>query len=212
MNTQSAQAAQAMAGMGTELPTDEDLHRRLRDARDGEALALLIARHGPRMRALTWRMLGDSDAEDVVQEVFLRLWERPEAWDPRKGRLAAWLVRLAANAAIDRLRRRRRRTETELPETLPDGRSGPEEAALQNDLAARVRAAVQQLPERQRLALALSHDLGHGNAEIAAIMNISVEAVESLLARARRTLRRTLAREIDELLDRDAGSVPGGRS
>jgi len=198
--------------MRAEPTTDEELHRRLRDARDGEALALLITRHGPRLRALAWRMLGDAEAEDVVQEVFLRLWERPEAWDPRKGRLQAWLVRLAANAAIDRLRRRRRREETELPETLPDEQAGPEDAALQNDLAARVRAAVQRLPERQRLALTLSHDLGHGNAEIADIMDISVEAVESLLARARRSLRRTLVREIDELLDRGEDPAPGGRS
>ncbi len=212
MNRQAAQAAQTMVDMRTESTMDEELHRRLRDARDGEALAQLIARHGPRLRALAWRLLGDAEAEDVVQEVFLRLWERPVAWDPRKGRLAAWLARLAANAAIDRLRRRQRREETELPETLPDGRTGPEDAALQNDLAARVRAAVQRLPERQRLALTLSHDLGHGNAEIAAIMDISVEAVESLLARARRTLRRTLAREIDELLERGDDSVPGGGS
>jgi RNA polymerase sigma-70 factor (ECF subfamily) len=198
-----------MTGMPTDSREDAELHRRLCERRDGEALTGLIARHMPRLRALAWRMLGDAEAEDVVQDVFLRLWERPEAWDPAKGTLAAWLTRLAANAAIDRLRRRHRRDEVGLPPALPAEGPDPENEALRNDLAGRVRAAVQSLPERQRLALTLSHDLGHGNGEIAGIMGISVEAVESLLARARRTLRRRLAAELDELLERDGPAVPG---
>ncbi|HHN73541.1 MAG TPA: sigma-70 family RNA polymerase sigma factor [Thermopetrobacter sp.] len=183
---------------------DAALMERIARRRDGAALAMLVRRHQAMVRAVASRLVGASEAEDVAQEVFLRLWRTPPAFDPERGAFHVWLKRVTVNAAIDRLRRRTRRTTEPLDDEMADGESvDPETAAIASDRARRVRAAVAALPERQRLALTLAHDLGHGNGEIAEMLGVSVEAVESLLARARRTLRRTLAAEIAEMLERE---------
>ena len=169
--------------------------------REGEegAFAALMGRHMERVRAIGWRMLGSAAAaDDLAQDVFLRIWRRPEMYDPARGRLAAWLSRVAANACLDRLRAEKGHASLDgaLAETLADPAPDPEQNALAADRARRVRAAISALPERQRLAIVLSHDLGHTNIEIAGIMETSVEAVESLLARARRKLKERLRGEL----------------
>jgi len=179
-----------------EAETDVALWRRLAHGRDARSFRLLLRRHLKRVHGVAWRILLDEQAaEDVAQEVFLKLWQRPEMFDPARGRLAAWLARTAANAAIDRLRRDSRAHLAADPpalEALPDARPGPEQALLAAERDRLLRAAMERLPPRQRQALALAHDAGLGNAEIAAVMETSVEAVESLLARARRALRKEL--------------------
>ena len=176
--------------------TDAALWRRLANGRDAQSYRLLLRRYLKRVHGVAWRILLDeAAAEDVAQEVFMKLWERPHMFDPERGRLAAWLARAAANAAIDRLRRERHaQPEADPPalEVLPDARPGPEQALLAAERERLLRKAMKRLPARQRQALALAHDAGLGNAEIAAMMDTSVEAVESLLARARRTLKREL--------------------
>lgn len=185
--------------------SDEELLRAI-GAGDAGAFAELMRRHMGRVRAIGWRMLGSAEAaDDLAQEVFLRIWRNPALFDARRGPFVAWLARVAGNAAIDRLRRRREVSLDDeggqaLAATLADPAPGPEEHAAENERRAMLRAAIARLPERQRLAITLAHDLGHGNAEIAQIMGISVEAAESLLARARRTLKnrlRALLREHD---------------
>ena len=175
--------------------TDVALWRRVARRRDAHAYRLLLRRHLKPVQGVAWRILLDEEAaEDVAQEEFLKLWERPEMFDPARGRLSAWLTRAAANAAIDRLRREGRAVVADPPvlETLADARPGPERMLLEGERGKLLRAAMAQLPPRQRQALALAHDAGLGNAEIAEQMQTSVEAVESLLARARRTLRQRL--------------------
>ncbi len=178
--------------------SDEDLMRAVAEG-DERAFARLVRRHLPVVRRIAWRMLGDAAADDVAQEVFLRLWRRPDMFDPARGRFSTWLHRVAANASIDAVRRRREEQLGEgEAERLVDHAPTPERALLAQERAARVRAAISRLPERQRLALTLSHDAGHGNAEIAAVMDTSVEAVESLLARARRRLKEMLRAELEQ--------------
>ncbi len=176
--------------------TDVALWRQLATARDTRAYRLLLRRHLKRVHGVAWRILLDeAEAEDVAQEVFLKLWQRPEMFDPDRGRFVAWLSQTAANTAIDRLRRKQRaHAEADPPalEAFPDARSGPEQALLEAERDRLLRAAMERLPPRQRQALALALDAGLGNAEIAAMMEASVEAVESLLARARRSLRKEL--------------------
>lgn len=168
---------------------------------DEQACRLLMERHLGRVVAVARRMMGNqADAEEVAQEVFLRVWTHAERWQPGKAQFGTWLYRVAANLCLDRLRRLRPSVDIDEMPDLVSGEPGPDARLEQDQLAARVEAALQQLPERQRLAIALSHYEGFSNTETAEILEVSVEAVESLLSRGRRQLRVLLATERDELL------------
>ncbi|MEZ5465338.1 MAG: RNA polymerase sigma factor [Lysobacteraceae bacterium] len=156
---------------------------------DAAAAARLVDRHARRLQAFAWRMLGDrEEAEDVVQESFLRLWKHARRWKPGAARFSTWLFQVAANLCRDRLRRRRGH-DADAIERLADDAPSTGEQLQQDERDDEVRRAIRALPDRQREALLLSHYDGMGNPEAAAVMGISVEAVESLLARARRKLR-----------------------
>jgi RNA polymerase sigma-70 factor, ECF subfamily len=136
------------------------------------------------------RLLGNSaEAEDVTQEVFLRLWQGARSWEAN-ALVGTWLYRVTHNLCIDRLRRGDRYSEDEAEPGTDSHR--PSQLLERRELAEAVQQAVEELPPRQRAALLLSHDEGLGNPEIAAILELGVEAVESLLARARRRLREVL--------------------
>lgn len=171
---------------------------------DRLAYAELVKRHLPRVYAVTRRMLGnEAAAEDVAQEALLRLWTHAGSYDPSKAQLATWLTRIATNLCLDRLRKRQE-------EQWDDGYDVPlpasqEKAIGDRQLAERVSVALNALPERQRLALVLCHYEDLSMAEAASAMETSVEAVESLLSRARRSLRQTLAPEWQSLLPDGSG-------
>ena len=172
-------------------PDDELLSRVARG--DPAASRALIARKLPRLLALAGRMLGDGpEAEDVAQEAFLRIWKQAPKWRPGAARFDTWLHRVALNLCYDRLRRRRE-VATETPPEQADPGPGPDRGLLAADAGRRVNAALQSLPERQREAIVLCHYQELGNIEAAALMGISVEALESLLGRGRRALRAALA-------------------
>ena len=169
---------------------------------DEAACRALMARHLPRIVALGRRMLGNhAEAEDVAQEVFLRVWTHADRWQPGKAQFGTWLHRVATNLCLDRIRKNRGGTEDidAIPEPASD-EPGPDRKLEQSQLAARVDAALRQLPARQRAAIVLSHYQGLSNTETADILDVSVDAVESLLSRARRQLRAELATEKSELL------------
>jgi RNA polymerase sigma-70 factor (ECF subfamily) len=171
---------------------DAELIQRIANA-DPAAVQALVARKLPRMLALAKRMLGDSaEAEDVAQEVFLRAWKQARSWTPGAGKFDTWMHRVALNLCYDRLRRRREIPSDSPPEQT-DPALGAEAGMISEELARRVRQAVEALPERQRAALVLSHYQGVSNIEAAAVLGVSVEAVESLLGRARRSLKLALA-------------------
>lgn len=180
-------------------PSDDDLVAAVAKG-DEASCRLLMERHLPRMVALARRMLGNrADAEDVAQEVFLRVWTHAERWQPGRAQFGTWLHRVATNLCLDRLRKRRPENIDDIPEPVSaDPR--PDENLEHRQLAERVEAALQTLPERQRTAIVLSHYQGLTNIEAAEILEVSVEAVESLLGRARRHLRGVLATEKDEIL------------
>lgn len=183
-----------------EPPADRDRHPDRAPDPDGALLIAyangdvgaardLTARLAPRAYAQALRMLADrAEAEDVTQEAMLRLWRVAPGWRQGEARVSTWLHRVVANLATDRLRRRR-------------GAVGIDEVAEPADPApsavqrmqgeARLRAlsdALAALPERQAQAVALRHLEGLANPEIARIMGIGVEAVESLTARGKRAL------------------------
>lgn len=184
------------AGSAGGVVHDEDSRLMLRiAARDERAFAALVSAHHGRVYALCRRMIGDdADAEDTAQEVFLKLWAQPTTWNPQGARFSTWLYRVTRNACIDRLRKRVPEPVESIPDR-PDERPGPAEALERNQVAARVEAALARLPERQRLALMLTYYQGLSNREAALVLEVNVDALESLLARARRSLKDELADE-----------------
>lgn len=171
---------------------DAELIERVARA-DPAAVQALVARKLPRMLALANRMLRDpAEAEDVAQEVFLRAWKQARTWKPGAGKFDTWMHRVALNLCYDRLRRRRE-IPTETPPERADPEPGAEAGLVASELGTRVRQAIQALPERQRVALILSHYQELSNIEAAELLGVSVEAVESLLGRARRALKIALS-------------------
>ncbi len=155
----------------------------------------MVTRKLPRLLALAGRLLGDADeARDVAQESFLRIWRQAAHWRSGEARFDTWLHRVVLNLCHDRLRRRKARplTDEEAAE-LVDNSPSAEDQLHSQDRSDRVAAALAALPERQREAIVLQYYQELSNSDAAALMNISVEALESLLSRARRQLRSQLA-------------------
>lgn len=162
-------------------------------AGDARACATLVERHLERVHGLAARLLGDaSEADDVSQEVFVAAWKQAGRWRADgRARFGTWMTQVALNACRDRLRARRPGAAVAALEALP-GDAGPEHHALDAERARRVGAALDALPPRQREALVLCHYQGLRQDEAAAAMELSVDALESLLARGRRGLRERL--------------------
>ncbi len=190
-----------LTGLGATLPRgrmatfadpDEDLVRRVGQG-DPAAIQAMVARKLPRMLALAQRMLGDPvEAEDVAQEAMVRAWRQAPRWESGKARFDTWLHRVALNLCYDRLRRRREVPTEVMPDRSDEG-PAPDRGLLAADVGAAVNGALARLPDRQREAIVLCHYQELSNIEAAGLMEISVEALESLLSRGRRALRLALA-------------------
>ncbi len=167
---------------------------------DHAACQQLAERHLGRILGFATRTLGDPiAAEDVAQEVFTRLWMHAKRWQPGPARLTTWLHRIALNLCLDHLARRREESLDDVPEPLDPAKDAV--AHMQErDLREHVTAALQTLPETQRAAITMCHYQGFRNAEAAEVLGVSVEALESLLARGRRTLRERLRTVAPDLL------------
>lgn len=163
---------------------------------ENAAVNEMVARKLPRLLALASRLLGDPDeARDVAQESFLKLWKHAASWRTGQARFDTWLHRVALNLCYDRLRGRKPLTplHDEDAVDLVDPAPLPDEQVHATVLQDQVSAALAALPERQREAIVLQYYQELSNIEAAALMHISVDALESLLARARRNLRTLLA-------------------
>jgi RNA polymerase sigma-70 factor (ECF subfamily) len=183
---------------------------------DQLAYQTLVRAHLPAINRYTQRLLGGGrDTEDIAQETFLRLWTTAARWDPDKAKLSTWLHRIAHNLCIDFLRKQKRVVLTaSFDENNPiEGEITPSsnEGALRSAIVERseqqpssadnieqeeefnaLHSALATLSEAQRSAILLCHFQGFSNKEAAAIMNVSVQALESLIARAKRGLRAQL--------------------
>ncbi len=170
---------------------DAELLARIGDG-DETAFRALIARKLPRVHALSLRLLGDrSEADDVAQDAFLRAWRQARHWRQGEARFDTWLHRVVLNLCHDRRRRRREVLLPELPEQVDPAPPADRTPAIAWSRSS-PRSALALLPPRQREAMILHTYQELPNTETAAIMGISVEALESLLARARRGLRSML--------------------
>ena len=167
---------------------------------DREAAAMLTARLAPRVLGFAARMLrGDrAEAEDVTQEAMLRLWRIAPDWRQGEAKVSTWLYRVSANLCTDRLRKRRPVNIDAIPEP-EDDRPGAVDGMMQTSRVLALETALAELPERQRVAVTLRHLEGRTNPEIAEVLEISVEAVESLTARGKRALAALLAGRREEL-------------
>ena len=182
----------ARGRMATFADPDEDLVRRVGQG-DPAAIQAMVARKLPRMLALAQRMLADpAEAEDVAQEALLRAWRQAPRWVSGRAKFDTWLHRVALNLCYDRLRRRREIPTDAVPDRRDEG-AAPDRGLLAADVGAAVNDALARLPDRQREAIVLCHYQELSNIEAAGLMEISIEALESLLSRGRRALRQALA-------------------
>lgn len=171
-------------------------------AGDAAAFGVLVDRHSPMAFRVACRMLGDrSEAEDVVQDAFTRLWINAASLDFAAGP-GGWLHRVTVNLCFDRLRRRRFVADVAVPD-IADDAPGADLAHDRARLAAVTSAAIARLPDRQRAAIILTHYEQFANAAAAAALGLNIKAFESLLLRARAALRVQLA---------ESGIVPGSLS
>ena len=179
---------------------DDDALMRLAGAGDRAAFSRLVQRHLMRASRLALRMAGNrADAEEIVQEAFLRAWLKAPEWlardfvgDAAGATFFTWLARVIVNFCLDR-RRRKPPSPIEAASEVVDPAPSAYDAVASRETAARVAAAVAALPDRQRAALVMCHYEEMSNADAATALGLSVGAVESLLVRARRTLRESLA-------------------
>ncbi|GLQ34651.1 RNA polymerase sigma subunit ECF family protein [Amylibacter marinus] len=166
---------------------------------DQTAAQSLALRHSARMMGLAYRMLNDqTEAEDIAQEALMRLWKIAPDWRQGEAKVSTWLYRVVSNMCTDRLRRKRGAALDDIPEPEDDAPSA-EETLQQQARFSKLHTALNALPERQKLAVSLRHIDELSNPEIADVMEISVEAVESLTSRGRRALAKILAAEKDQL-------------
>jgi RNA polymerase sigma-70 factor (ECF subfamily) len=174
-------------------------------AGDEGAFGELVSRHRDAIVNLTFRYLGNrADAEDLAQEVFLKAYRARKRYRP-EAKFTTWLYRVAVNACLNEVRNRKHRpTHGAAPLTTGDEEGGfipaladaaaesPADATVRSELAAHVRDAVDDLPERQRLALLLNKFHGLSYEEMAKSLDMTIPGVKSLLVRARENVRRRI--------------------
>ena len=164
-----------------------------KDVVDGSEAAFrrLLDHHGPPISNFVRRMITQqAEAEDIVQETFLRFWLNADRYQPQKSKLSTWLHHIAYHLCIDHHRRSRGLGERHEEEIDPDTR--PDDHYASSQTAFRVDEALSALPETQRCAVVLTHYQNFSNKEVAHILDISVDALESLLRRARSKLKQHL--------------------
>ncbi|MCX8231217.1 MAG: sigma-70 family RNA polymerase sigma factor, partial [Alphaproteobacteria bacterium] len=180
--------------------SDDVLVARLADG-NKEAWNEITRRHLSALVGYAWHMLRDqAEAEDVAQETMVRLMRKAETWEPGGAKVKTWLFRVAINQCIDR-QRARRTTSLDVVAEQADPNTAGATVARDHALRRTVGGAVDGLPTRQKQALTLVYYQGFSQQEAAEALAVSVDAVESLLARARRTLKTQLKDLAGDLLE-----------
>ena len=180
--------------MAVAWPEKED-HELLALVQDGShtAFAELVRRHTERYYRLAFRYLQNrAAAEDIVQDAFLKLWEDPHKWQPDKNtKFTTWFYRVVVNLCLDW---QKKKQPVELNEDMPliDDREGADEAMQRKQQQIALEGAIAALPERQRTAINLCYDEGLSNQDAADVMDVNLKALQSLVMRAKTTLKERL--------------------
>lgn len=176
--------------------SDEELMVRVQNA-DHSAFSILVMRHTKMFYAAAYRMYPHQDeAEDIVQEAFLKLWRKPEIWKADKGaKFTTWFYRVVTNQAIDFARKIKNTKGSDALDRITDNTASQQEVMEQGEQEQMLEQAIQELPERQRVALNLCFYEGLSNKEAAEVMEVGVKALESLLMRAKAGLKDILMRQ-----------------
>jgi RNA polymerase sigma-70 factor (ECF subfamily) len=160
---------------------------------DRQAFGTLVERHTERFYRLAYRYLQNKEAaEDVVQDAFLRLWERPDLWQPeRNAKFTTWFYRIVVNLSLD-ARKKKKPVALENDTEIPDEREPIDQMLIEAQQQEALEEAIAALPERQRMALNLCFDQGLSNQEAADIMGLNLKALQSLIMRAKKTLKESV--------------------
>ena len=171
---------------------EKDDHELLAQVQEGnsQAFAILVERHTERFYRLAYRYLqSKAAAEDVVQDAFLKLWENPSSWQPeRNSKFTTWFYRVVVNICLD-LRKKKGAVVLDNTMELIDDRESVDEVMMRQQEQRMVEKEIAALPERQRTALNLCFDEGLSNQEAAQIMGLNLKALQSLIMRAKTTLK-----------------------
>jgi RNA polymerase sigma-70 factor (ECF subfamily) len=161
---------------------------------DETAFRLLVERHIDRAYAIALRIVGSAaDAEDVVQDTMLKVWTHRGRWQHGRAKFSTWLYRVVSNRCID-IRRKPRTENVDVVPEVADGKPDAASVIERAEMTDILEAAMQRLPEQQRVAVILSYHENMSNGEIAEVMDTTIAAVESLLKRGRQQLREMLRR------------------
>jgi RNA polymerase sigma factor (sigma-70 family) len=173
-------------------------------ARDHQAFEQIVHIHSKPVFRIAYRMLNNGPAaEDVAQDALLRLWNNASQWRNEGPGIGAWLRRVATNLCLDQLRKRKFSSDAEVPETADSAPLADREIE-QGQMRAAIMKALAQLNERQRAAIVLTYYEAMSNASAAEVLEMNVKAFESLLLRARQTLKAALSTadvELDDVRD-----------
>jgi RNA polymerase sigma-70 factor, ECF subfamily len=156
-----------------------------------EAFSVLVQRHTERFYRLAYRYLQNKEtAEDIVQDAFVKLWEDPARWQvERKNKFTTWFYRIVVNLCLDWQKRKKPLELGDQELSIADQRETPDVEMLNNEKQKILENEIAALPERQRTALNLCYDVGLSNQEAADVMGLKLKALQSLVMRAKTTLR-----------------------
>ena len=173
--------------------SDEFLMQRVQQ-QDESAFTTLVHRHTRSIHAFVYRLCGDrSDAEDLTQETFLRVWQRANHWQPNAVKVTTWLHQIARNLCIDSFRRTQSIKRTVTTEGA-ESTVAPIDELESAEQASAIRTAIFALPERQRTALVLCQIQGWSQQDAAQVLDTTINGIQALIGRARRTLRKDLVK------------------
>src|SRR5918999_3019017 len=163
---------------------------------DSQAAAAFVRRFQGKVYGLAHTIVGDPmTAEEVAQETFTRAWRHANAYDPRRARVSTWLLSIARNVAIDQLRMRRHQPvdpEAFFSLEIASGEATPDDRAIAGDNAARLRAALKDLPVEQRRALVFAAFYGRTGREISELEGVPLGTVKTRIRTAMIKLRSIL--------------------